>query len=378
MKRLVALPVLLILLGALLAVPEAHAMETNAKQAFVVDATTGAVLLQKNPDERMPTSSMSKTITMYATFEALKAGSLRLNQPINISERAWKMGGSRMFVNVNTQVSLDDLIKGVIVQSGNDATVAVAEAISGTEENFAQHITKRAHDLGMLNTNLANASGWPDPNHYSTARDLALLGYRLIQDFPEQYKAYYAMPEFTYNNIKQGNRNPLLGAVDGADGIKTGHSDSGGYGLMGSGTRNGRRVILVVNGLKSMAERASESRRLLEWGLGNFRLAAPFKAGVPVVNAPVVFGSVKQVGLAPGRDTLVTAPLSGLQGASVKAKFKSPLKAPLKTGQQVGMLLIDVPQVGQFEAPLVVASDVEGKSNLALTLDKILQAARSR
>ncbi|HEY8189199.1 MAG TPA: D-alanyl-D-alanine carboxypeptidase family protein, partial [Micavibrio sp.] len=246
------------------AVRAAETMETPAKQAIMLDFDTGAILMEKNADERMTPSSMSKEMTMYMVFEALKSGKLTLEQTLPISERAWRMQGSKMFVGINSQVKVEDLVRGVIIQSGNDAAIALAEGVGGTEDNFALMLNKKAEELGMKNSHFMNASGWPDPQHYSTAHDLSILAYRMVHDFPEYYH-YYSEKEFTYNNIKQGNRNPLLYRNIGADGIKTGHTDEGGYGLIGSGILDNRRVIFVVNGLSSMQERADESARMLEW-----------------------------------------------------------------------------------------------------------------
>ncbi|HOO82296.1 MAG TPA: D-alanyl-D-alanine carboxypeptidase family protein, partial [Alphaproteobacteria bacterium] len=205
----------------------AHAasIETKAKQAIVVDYETGTVLLSKNMDEQMPTSSMSKVMTMYAVFDSIKNGQISLNDTLPVSEKAWRMGGSKMFVEVDKRVKVEDLIRGVIVQSGNDATVVLAEGLAGSENAFANMINDKATGLGMKNSHFVNASGWPDPEHYSTARDLATLGRAIIHDFPDYYK-YYMEKEFTYNNIKQTNRNPLLYRNIGADGIKTGHTEA--------------------------------------------------------------------------------------------------------------------------------------------------------
>jgi D-alanyl-D-alanine carboxypeptidase (penicillin-binding protein 5/6) len=285
----------------------AYTVDTLAKEAFIIDAGTGQVLFEKNADEKTPTSSMSKTMTIYMVFEALRDGRLKLDTELPVSEKAWRMEGSKMFVEVGKTVRVEDLIRGVIVQSGNDATVVLAEGLAGTEDSFASAITAKAHEMGMSNTNFANASGWPDPNHYSTARDLATLAMHLIRDFPEDYK-YFGETEFEWNNIKQPNRNPLLYKNIGADGLKTGHTEAAGYGLMGSGARDGRRVVMVLNGMSSMTERAEESARLLDWALRDFENITFFKAGESVEDAVVVMGEAKAVPLVLDEDLTVTIP----------------------------------------------------------------------
>ena len=246
------------------------AQQTSAKQAIIVDYKTGNVLFEKNADQKMPTSSMSKVMSMYVIFDALKKGNLSLDDEFVVSEKAWKKGGSKMFIEVGKKVKVEDLIRGVIIQSGNDATIALAEGLAGSEEMFANALNRKAKELGMDNSSFMNASGWPDENHYSTARDLAKLAKAMIEEFPEYYE-FYSETEFTFNDIKQANRNPLLGAGIGADGLKTGHTDDGGYGLIGTGVNDdGRRVIMVLNGMESKKERREESIRLLQWGLNGF------------------------------------------------------------------------------------------------------------
>src|SRR5690606_24953816 len=248
----------------------ARALETPAREAILIDVDTRTVLFEKNSQARMPTSSMSKVLTAYLVFEAIKDGRIKLDDTLPVSEKAWRMQGSKMFVPIGEQVKVEDLLRGVIVQSGNDATVVLAEGISGTEEAFADLMNITAKKIGMNNSHFMNASGWPDPNHYSTAYDLALLAYHMITEHSDYYH-YYSEKEFTFNKIKQGNRNPLLYRNIGADGIKTGHTEEAGYGLMASAVQGGRRLILVVNGLESMQQRADESARLLSWGFQNFK-----------------------------------------------------------------------------------------------------------
>jgi D-alanyl-D-alanine carboxypeptidase (penicillin-binding protein 5/6) len=265
-------------------------IDVLARQAVMVDFATGATLLEKNADELMPPSSMSKLMTMYVVFEKLKAGQLQLNQTLPVSEKAWRMGGSKMFVELGSQISVEDLIHGVIVQSGNDACVVLAEGISGSETQFAELLTETGRRIGLQNSTFRNATGWPDPEHRMTCRDLATLARRIITDFPEYYP-YYNIRSFRYNNINQENRNPLLARVAGADGLKTGHTEDAGYGLTGSAKRGDRRVIMVVNGLPSMRARAEESERLMEWAFREFEAVVLFRAQDTIEEVPVYLAS---------------------------------------------------------------------------------------
>lgn len=342
---------------------------TIAKQAIMIDYDTGMVLFEKDADAKMPTSSMSKVMTMYAVFDALTHGRLTLDTTLPVSEKAWRMGGSKMFVEVGNQVKVEDLIRGVVVQSGNDATIVLAEGLTGSEEAFAEALTVKAKELGMTNSQFKNASGWPDPEHYSTARDLATLAVRTISDFPQQYE-YYKETEFTYNNIRQPNRNPLLYRNIGADGIKTGHTEIGGYGLMASGTKDGRRVVLVVNGLPDEKARADESARLLEWGLKAFTNISLFKAGDTVDQAPVVMGSAETVPLTVEKNVAVTLPFAVKNDLKVQAVYDAPLQAPVKKGDKIGTLKIEVPRVTTFDVPLVAAQDVDSLGFFAGTVAK--------
>ena len=333
-------------------------IQTSAKQAIVVDYITGNILLEKSADEKMPTSSMSKTMTAYIAFEALKKGDIKLTDTFMVSEKAWRKGGSKMFVEVDKRVSIEDLLRGIVIQSGNDATIVLAEGIAGSEDKFAETMTAKAHELGMKDTNFANASGWPDPNHYSTARDLATMTRSLIFRFPQYYK-YYGEQEFTYNNITQKNRNPLLYRNIGADGVKTGHTEAAGYGVIGSGVHNGRRVIVVVNGLEDEKGRAQESAKLLEWGLKRFENLELFKAGTTVESAAVALGKDAQVAATIKDDLQITVPKIALKDFKITANFKEPIIAPVKEGDEIGTLVIDVPHMQQITKPLYAANNVE-------------------
>jgi D-alanyl-D-alanine carboxypeptidase (penicillin-binding protein 5/6) len=333
------------------------APETLAKQAFIIDSDTGAVLYKKNENERMPTSSMSKVLTAMVVFDAIREGKLSLDQTLPISERSWKMQGSKMFVDIGSQIKVEDLIRGVIIQSGNDACIALAEGVAGSEENFADLINGKAEAIGMKDSHFMNSSGWPDPNHYSTAHDLALMARYLVANYPEDYK-YYSEKEFLYNNIKQGNRNPLLYKNIGADGIKTGHTEEAGYGLIGSAARDGRRVIMVINGTSSMQERADESVKLIEWALTSFRNIPLAEKGKVYAKAPVVLGLEREVELAASEDMKLTVPAFAKNAVSMQAVYPAPLKAPVKAGDQVGKLVITPAGQASVEVPLVATKDV--------------------
>lgn len=345
-------------------------LETVAREAYIVDAETGQVLFNKNAEERMPTSSMSKTMTMYMVFDALKNGKLTLDQELPVSEKAWRIQGSKMFVPIGGMVKVEDLVRGVIIQSGNDATIVLAEGIAGSEESFAEAMNQKARELGMMNSHFMNASGWPDDNHYSTCHDLAILAVALIRDFPEYYK-YYSEKDFTYNNIKQGNRNPLLYKNIGADGIKTGHTEGAGYGLMASAVREGRRVIMVLNGMASMDERAQESTRLMEWALANFTNRTLFQAGMQVAEAPVIMGVERAVPLIVDKDLKLTVPRLGGPSVRAQALFKAPLEAPVAKGQQVGILRVEIPNMPPIDMPILAAKAVARKTFFPGMLEKL-------
>lgn len=335
-------------------------LDTIARQAILLDMTTQTVLFEKNADERMAPSSMSKIMTMYMVFTALREGRLKLDDTLPVSQRAWKMGGSKMYVELDNLIKIDDLIKGVVVQSGNDACVVLAEGLAGSEEEFARRATAKAKEIGLTGTHLVNATGWPDPQHYMTSRDLAKLAQRLIVEYPEYYH-YYSIREFTYHKIKQGNRNPLLYRGIGADGMKTGHTEAAGYGLTASAERDGRRLVLVVNGLPSMQARADESARLIEWGFREFTNYALFKAGDVVEQAPVWLGQAPAVPLTVPKDLKVTMTPSERDGMKVTVAIPTATPAPIKAGDTIGKLVISGPGFSTKEVPLVAAQDVERK-----------------
>ena len=340
----------------LVAAPAA-ALETIAKQAILMDAQTGTVLLEKNADDTMPPSSMSKLMTVYMVFERLKNGSLTLDDKLPVSKKAWRKGGSKMYVLVGKSVRVEDLLRGIIVQSGNDATIVVAEGLSGTEEAFATEMTKRGQKIGLKNSVFRNASGWPEEGHYMTARDIALLSKRTIDDFPDYYH-YYAETSFTFSGIRQGNRNPLIYRNMGADGLKTGHTEAGGFGLAASVIRDGRRLILVVNGIENAQSRANESQRLIEWGFREFANFALFRAGETVDEANVWLGTEAKVPLILEQDLVLTLPKRARRTAKVKVVYTAPIPAPITDGAEIAKLVITAPGLDDLVVPLMAGAEV--------------------
>ena len=331
-------------------------VDTAAKWAIAVDFTTGATLLEKLADEEMPPSSMTKLMTMYLVYERLKQGRLKLEDELTVSERAWKMGGSKMFVQVGAQVKVEDLIRGVIVQSGNDAAVVLAEAVAGSEEQFAELMNAKAKALGLQHSQFRNCTGWPDPEQHMSVRDIATVARRIIQDFPEYYH-YDAEKSFKYNGIDQGNRNPMV-QKGTADGLKTGHTDAGGYGLAASAIRNGRRVVLVLNGMASMRERGEEGERLMDWCFANFEDVTLFSASEAIERAPVWLGTSKDVPLVAGREVTVTLPRTWRDHAAVKLSYESPVRAPIVKGDVLGKLTMGGKGVPSMQVDLLAGADV--------------------
>ncbi|MBA3814016.1 MAG: D-alanyl-D-alanine carboxypeptidase [Alphaproteobacteria bacterium] len=339
--------------------PATAAIDVQARQAYMVDLQTGEVLLEKNADQQMAPSSMSKIMTAHLIFERLKSGDIKLDDLLHVSESAWRMGGSKMFVKINSNVSVEDLLYGVIVQSGNDACLVLAEGVAGTEAAFAEEMTQKAHEMGAKDTSFVNSSGWPAEGHFSTAKDLALMAERTIRDFPKEYEKYYAVKEFEYNNIKQGNRNTLLYKNMGADGVKTGHSDDGGYGSVTSAKQGDRRLILVINGLPTMNARDQEATTLMNWGFNYFKNYKIFGKGDAVDVADVWGGAEKTVQLVAGKEIIRTLPRTQRKDLKVKIIYDAPIAAPLKAGDEVGTIEITFPEKGVEKIPLLVAKDIE-------------------
>jgi serine-type D-Ala-D-Ala carboxypeptidase (penicillin-binding protein 5/6) len=345
-------------LALALMAPAARAqIETAARAAIVIDVTGDTVLLEKNADMAIEPASMSKLMTIYMVFDRMKQGKLSLDDTLPVSERAWRMGGSKMFVDINSRIRVEDLLRGIIIQSGNDACIVFAEALSGSEEAFAEEATKKAREIGLTSSVFRNSSGWPHPEHRMTARDLATLALRTIQDFPEYYH-YYSERNFVFNKITQGNRNPLLYKNLGADGLKTGHTDAAGYGLTGAAVRDGRRIILVVSGLAGMRERAQESERLLDWAYREFSMTSLFKAGDQVDKMPVWYGVEKSVPLTVANDLAMTMPRAGRKDLKVTVAYDGPVEAPVQKGTQIATLTISSPGLPERKVPLVAGDDV--------------------
>lgn len=353
------------LLVALLATfSVAHAITTEAKQAIVVDAETGTVLYEKNARQQMAPSSMTKVMTAYVVFNALRAGQLTLDTEFVVSEKARRRGGSTMWLEQGQRVSVEELLIGLIVVSGNDSAIVLAEGFAGTEAEFAKIMNATAVAIGMLDSNFVNASGWPDEGHLSTAWDLALLGQRIISDHPDFY-TYFARKSYRFNDIIQYNRNPILGdELLGVDGIKTGHTQAGGYGVMISAVREGRRVIIVLNGTTSKDTRKNEAEALTDWALrayGNYSL---FRAGQVIEHAPVWLGQESTVPLVAKYGLRMTLPRHTYDNLRAQVTYRSPIPAPVQKGDEVGTLILSGPGIDPEEIPVIAGSSVDSVGRL--------------
>jgi D-alanyl-D-alanine carboxypeptidase (penicillin-binding protein 5/6) len=339
----------------------APAFETAAKQALIIDHQTGSLLLEKNADELVHPASMTKLMTLYLLFDQLKQGKLTLDDTFRVSERAWARGQnaeSNMFVALDSAVRIEDLVRGIAIQSGNDACKVVAEGIAGSEEAFAKLMNKKAAELGLQSSHFVNSDGVEAPGHRMTARDIVRLSQRTYEDFPEYYH-YFAEKDFTYNNIVQQNRNVLLAKKElGVDGLKTGHLSVSGYGIAVSAERDGRRIFMVVHGLDSMRQRAEEAARLVEWAFQSFRNVKLAAAGAVLEEAPVWYGEANTVPLTVAKDLFATLPKGSEEEIQAKAVFQAPVPAPIAAGQQIGTLVI-TSSAGVTEVPLVAATAVD-------------------
>ena len=344
-------------IGLALAPRSITATETAAKFAYMIDYDTGAVLLEKNAEEPTAPASMSKLMTLYMIFERLKSGSLRLEDKFPVSEKAWRMGGSKMFVGVNTRVKLEDLLRGIVIQSGNDACIVIAEALAQHEAAFADEMTERAREIGLTDSTFVNSTGWPDPDHTMSVRDIANLSAIIIRDFPKLYPLF-AEKTYTYNNIKQGNRNPLLYGYDGADGLKTGHTKASGYGLAASVIKRGRRLILVVNGFQNQKQRSQEAERLFDWAYREFNNYTLFTAGEVVEHADVWLGQEVTVPLIIRDNVKLTLPRKARRKMEVKVTYNGPVAAPIRAGEELAILSISAPGQETLEIPLIASKDV--------------------
>ncbi|SLN48621.1 D-alanyl-D-alanine carboxypeptidase DacC precursor [Falsiruegeria litorea R37] len=346
---------------ALAALP-AHAFDTKATAAYVLDQSTGTVLLAKNAEEPLPPASMSKLMTLYVAFEALSDGRLTLDERLPVSQHAMNYGGSTMFLNTQDRVRVEDLIRGIIVLSGNDACAVIAEALSpdGSEAGFARYMTQRAKQLGMMNSTFANSNGWPAAGHRMSVQDLAVLANRLISDFP-QYYPLFAETEFEFDGRAPSNtrnRNPLLRLGIGADGLKTGHTQEAGYGLVGSAKQADRRVIFVISGLDSTAQRAEEAEAIVNWSFRHFTQKTIAKADTPVAQVQVWMGSQQSVGLVPAEDLSLLLPVLGGKEVQADVVYDGPVNAPIAKGQQLAELVIKPEGLPEMRRPLVAVQDV--------------------
>jgi D-alanyl-D-alanine carboxypeptidase (penicillin-binding protein 5/6) len=335
------------------------AIDSIAETALVMDISTGEILLEKNSDKRTFPSSMTKIMTVLVAFEKIKNGTLSMDQEFLVSKKAWKMGGSKMFIEVDKRVRVSDLLLGIVVQSGNDASIALAEGISGNEETFAIEMNNLGKKIGLIGSNFVNSSGWPDDNHYTTAMDLALIAKYTIENHPELYQMY-KLTDFTYSNIKQDNRNPLLLTFDGADGFKTGYTKAAGYGIVGSAEKSGRRLIIVLNGLDSSRSRAQESLRLMDWGFNNFELVNFYEKNELVFEANTWLGKKDKVDLIASNEVRVSIPKAQLSSANVDVLIEEPIQTPIKKGEIIANLQISYADK-KIAFPLAAGEDVEQK-----------------
>ena len=350
-----------LLLTFTLALP-AQAFQTRAKAAFVMDVTTGTVLLSKNADEPLPPASMSKLMTLYVAFEAIRDGRLTLDERLPVSRHAMSYGGSTMFLDTTDRVSVEDLLRGIIVLSGNDACAVIAEALSpdGTEAGFARFMTQRARQMGMTNSTFTNSNGWPAAGHRMSMRDLALLSRRLIEDFPGFYPMF-AEREFAFDGRAPQNvhnRNPLLGLDIGADGLKTGHTQEAGYGLTGSAKQDNRRIVFVISGLETPRARAEEAESIVNWAFRQFVEKPIVSAGTEVARANVWMGDATSVGLTPAADVRTLVPVLGSDEIQGEVVYYGPFHAPISKGDELGELVFAPGELPETRVPLVAVRDV--------------------
>ena len=346
----------------LLASGQVQALETTARNAVLMDYDTGQILFAKDHQKMVPPASMSKLMTVYIIFSKLKDGSLSLDDTFTVSENAWRKGGaasggSTMFLNIGENVRVEDLIKGIIIQSGNDACIVAVENLAGSEEDFAVEMNKMARKIGLKNSSFANSTGLPDPNHKMSVEDLALLARRIIKEFPGYYYLF-SQKTFTHNNITQGNRNPLLYSMPGADGLKTGHTEEAGFSLTASVKRGDRRLIEVMTGTKSNKERSEESGKIMNYGFREFDNYDVLEQGQKVADIPVWFGEQKEVGLVVAENLKLTMKKNKAANVKMTAVYDKPVKAPIKKGDKLGVVKIEIPGQPDVEVPLLADRDV--------------------
>lgn len=340
----------------------APSFETEAPIAYLTDLSSGAVLFEKNADQRIPPASMAKMMTIYVAFDLIEKGKLKLDDKFRVNEETWKKWnnqGSTMFLGVGDHVSVRNLLHGIVTLSGNDACVVLAEGIAGTEQAFVELMNKRAKELGMSNSRFGNSNGWPDEGQTMvTARDLASLGSATVNNFPKLYDAFYGQDEFTWNGIKQSNRNPLMGKVAGSDGLKTGHTDEAGYGFTGSAEQKGRRLVSVLAGLDSYGGRIEESVKFMNWGFNAWEPKKLFDKGTRIQNAEVQLGDSSSVSLIAAKDLFATIPKASDGNISMKVTYNGPIKAPIVKGQPIATLIVTTADAGQQTVPLVAGEDI--------------------
>jgi D-alanyl-D-alanine carboxypeptidase (penicillin-binding protein 5/6) len=345
----------------------------DAPTAILIEASSGSVLFEKNADELRAPSSMMKLMTAEVVFHAIKQGDVKLTDEYHVSENAWRKGGapaggSTMFAAIHSKIPVDDLLHGAIIQSGNDACMVLAEGIAGNERIFADMMTKRARELGMTQSTFANSNGLPDPGNKMTVRELAKLARHIIQTYPDFYKLF-GEREFTWNKIRQQNRNPLLASLEGADGMKTGYTKEGGYGMVGSAVQNGMRLIVVVNGLEDPDDRASEAKKMLEWGFRNFEARTVFTAEQPIGSAKVFGGESRSVKLASPEPVKVMVQKNGTDKLIARVVYNGPVRAPIESGQQVGVVRVWRGANIATEAPVYAAESVSKGSTMRRAID---------
>jgi serine-type D-Ala-D-Ala carboxypeptidase (penicillin-binding protein 5/6) len=347
----------------------------DAPTAILIEASSGSVLFEKNADELRAPSSMMKLMTAEVVFHALQKGDVKLTDEYRVSDYAWRKGGapaggSTMFAAIHSKISVDDLLHGAIIQSGNDACIVLAEGIAGNEDSFAEMMTKRAHELGLTRSTFANSNGLPNPGNKMTVRELAKLARYVIQTYPDFYKLF-SEREFTWNKIRQQNRNPLLTSLDGADGLKTGYTKEGGYGMVGSAVQNGIRLIVVINGLDDPEDRASEAKKMLEWGFRNFEVRTLFAADQPVGYAKVFGGESRSVKLASHEPIKVMVQKNGTDKLIARVIYSGPVRAPFESGQQVGVVKVWRGTNIAVEAPIYTAESVSRGSTMRRAIDGV-------
>ena len=352
---------------------EEGGFDGDAPTAILIEANSGSVLFEKNADELRAPSSMMKLMTAETVFHAIKQGEVKLTDEYRISENAWRKGGapsggSTMFAAIHSKISVDDLLHGAIIHSGNDACIALAEGIAGNERIFADMMTKRARELGLTQSTFANSNGLPDPGNKMTVRELAKLARYVVQTYPDLYKLF-GEREFTWNKIRQQNRNPLLTSLEGADGLKTGFTKEGGYGMVGSAVQNGLRLIVVVNGLEDPDDRASEAKKMLEWGFRNFEARTLFAAQQLVGYAKVFGGESRSVKLASPEPIKVMVQKNGADKLIARVIYSGPVRAPIEAGQPVGVVRVWRGTNVAMEAPVFAAEPVGKGSTMRRAID---------